>query len=272
MKILSILFLVNAIAGSAAFVPSRIAKGPSSFVVRINQGANDQSTFSSSSLQLSSRSEELIIATSPPVSFSPDHSDLDLMRQLKVRYKWLSRRNFLTLAFFQAAILASGADILTQTMESGSVDYSHVAAMATIAATMSGVFNAMCLRELEAQWPGKGNIEVAMKTIIHATIIASIINSAYLACVPLLADDIYQWTGLPDGNPLSAWNLPEFITLTKLEIAMFIPYNTLAFSFVPPQVRPLTHAMISASFNVAVSAVTLGYYDIWCSRAMETIG
>ena len=61
------------------------------------------------------------------------------------------------------------------------------------------------------------------------------------------------------------WTLPEFVTLTKLEVCMFIPYNTLAFSFVPPRVRPLTHAMVSATFNVAVSAVTLGYCTPGCA-------
>ena len=50
---------------------------------------------------------------------------------------------------------------------------------------------------------------------------------------------------------------------------MFIPYNTLAFSFVPPRVRPLTHAMVSATFNVAVSAVTLGYWDAWVRGAAQ---
>ena len=37
---------------------------------------------------------------------------------------------------------------------------------------------------------------------------------------------------------------------------------------VPPSVRPLTHAMISATFNVAVSAVTLGYFDAWVAKAL----
>ena len=95
--------------------------------------------------------------------------------------------------------------------------------------------------------------------MIHAVILASIINSAYLAGVPALTD-IYS-SGLPIREGVEGWTVPEFITLTKLEVCMFIPYNTLAFSFVPPRVRPLTHAMVSATFNVAVSAVTLGYWD-----------
>ena len=51
-----------------------------------------------------------------------------------------------------------------------------------------------------------------------------------------------------------------------------VPYNTIAFKFVPPQVRPLTHATVSATFNVAVSAVTLGYFDTWCDRAVHLFG
>jgi hypothetical protein len=93
--------------------------------------------------------------------------------------------------------------------------------------------------------------------MIHAVILASIINSAYLAGVPALTD-IYS-TGLPITEGCEGWTVPEFITLTK--------YNTLAFSFVPPRVRPLTHAMVSATFNVAVSAVTLGYWDAWVRGA-----
>ena len=103
------------------------------------------------------------------------------------------------------------------------------------------------------------------KTMIHAVILASIINSAYLAGVPALTD-IYS-SGLPITEGVEGWTVPEFITLTKLEVCMFIPYNTLAFSFVPPRVRPLTHAMVSATVNLAVSAGTLGYWDAWVRGA-----
>ena len=68
---------------------------------------------------------------------------------------------------------------------------------------------------------------------------------------------LYAGGGLP-ADALAGWSPDEFVTLTKLEICMFIPYNSLAFSYVPPRVRPLTHALVSATFNVAVSAVTLG--------------
>jgi len=212
---------------------------------------------------------------------------------LSAGYSRLTNEHYLAMAFAQAGVLASCADVATQYMESGSISLPHVAAMAAVASTMSGAANAMWLRQLEAAFPGKGGRAVAVKTLIHAIIIASIINSAYLVGVPLLtrllADGtlavhaptwcasvpaslqrmgvLEQWCHPTPPGLFSGWSVPEFITLTKLEVAMFIPYNLLAFRHVPPQVRPLTHAMISATFNVAVSAVTLGYFDEWCSRA-----
>ena len=48
--------------------------------------------------------------------------------------------------------------------------------------------------------------------MIHAVILASIINSAYLAGVPALTD-IYS-SGLPITEGVG-WTVPEFITLTK---------------------------------------------------------
>lgn len=101
-------------------------------------------------------------------------------------------------------------------------------------------------------------------------VIASIINSVYLVGVPFLTT-CFAEAALPVHALFSGWSVDEFITLTKLEIAMFIPYNTVAFKYVPPRVRPLTHAIISATFNVAVSAVTLGYFDAWCERVVQAV-
>ena len=77
----------------------------------------------------------------------------------------------------------------------------------------------------------------------------------YLAGVPLLTE-AFSSGAVPPGGLLDGWRLDEFVTLTKLEVCMFIPYNALAFNYVPPNVRPLTHALVSATFNVCVSAVT----------------
>ena len=186
------------------------------------------------------------------------------------KYKQLTTDYYLLMAFLQAGVLASSADMATQTMEhAGPLDFSHVAAMAAVASTMSGLMNAIWLKQLESKFPGTGAKEVATKTMIHAVIIASIINSAYLVFVPMFT--AYGFTPAAfDLNVITSnWSWEEFIILTKLEILMFIPYNTVAFKFIPPSIRPLTHAAISATFNIAVSAVTLGYFDVWCQRALN---
>ena len=194
----------------------------------------------------------------------------DFIGDLGARYQQLVKDHYVPMACLQAAILAGGADIATQTLEHAqALDYSHVAAMSTVASTMSGGANAVWLRMLEDKYPGRETDAIIKKTMIHAVILASIINSAYLAGVPALTD-IYS-SGLPITDGVEGWTLPEFVTLTKLEVCMFIPYNTLAFSFVPPRVRPLTHAMVSATFNVAVSAVTLGYWDAWVRGAAHVV-
>jgi len=194
----------------------------------------------------------------------------DFIGDLGARYQQLVKDHYVPMACLQAAVLAGGADIATQTLEHAqALDWSHVGAMSTVASTMSGGANAIWLRMLEEQYPGRETDAIFKKTMIHAVILASIINSAYLAGVPALTD-IYS-SGLPITEGVEGWTLPEFVTLTKLEVCMFIPYNTLAFSFVPPRVRPLTHAMVSATFNVAVSAVTLGYWDAWVRGAAHVV-
>uniref|UniRef100_A0A7S1FNR1 Uncharacterized protein n=1 Tax=Corethron hystrix TaxID=216773 RepID=A0A7S1FNR1_9STRA len=193
-------------------------------------------------------------------------------------YSQLTTEHYLLMAFLQAACLASAADVTTQALESGAgaVDFRHVAAMATVASIMSGFMNAVWLRQLEGAFPGTQTKEVVIKTLIHAVIIASIINSAYLVFVPIFTEYFFcagggagfGFTDLP-SVAFGKFEMDEFITLTKLELLMFVPYNTLAFKLIPPQVRPLTHAAVSATFNVAVSAVTLGYFNIWCERAQN---
>lgn len=251
--------------------PSHCQSASKTFIEGRNVGiVHHQASADHMVLHLSSRAEDAN-GYLPARSVNP-------LERISEGYKKLTTEHYLTMAFLQAGCLASIADATTQVMEgAGPVDVSHVAAMATVASTMSGAMNAVWLRQLEETFPGTGTKEVAAKTLIHAVILASIINSAYLAGVPLF--DTY-YTAVQHGAfhslpPLdistffAGWSMDEFLTLTKLEVMMFIPYNTLAFKFVPPAVRPLTHATISATFNVAVSAITLGYFNTWCDRAFS---
>jgi len=208
-----------------------------------------------------------LFALERTTSRSPLRSDASSYSQsLSDRYNQLTTNHYELTAFAQAAILASSADIVTQTMETASMDIWHVCAMASVAASFSGYLNAIWLQQLEEHFPGRSVTAVMSKTLIHAMILASIINSAYLVGVPFLTEFYHHHGSLSLSHLFDGWSLEEFWVLTKLEIGMFIPYNTLAFQFIPPNIRPLTHAAVSATFNVAVSAVTLGYMDAWVDR------
>ena len=70
-------------------------------------------------------------------------------------YASLQAEHYLAMAFLQAGVLASTADVATQSMEAvATLDLGHVGAMATVAAVMSGAVNAVWLRQLEAHFPG----------------------------------------------------------------------------------------------------------------------
>ena len=58
----------------------------------------------------------------------------DFIGDLGARYQQLVKDHYVPMACLQAAVLAGGADIATQTLEHAqALDYSHVAAMSTVA-------------------------------------------------------------------------------------------------------------------------------------------
>lgn len=188
-------------------------------------------------------------------------------------YARVSNEHYLSCAFVQAGLLSGGADVTTQLMQDvDGVNVAHVLAMATVASTMSGVANAAWLRQLEDAFPGIGTQEVITKALFHAFVIASIINSAYLLGVPILTSFYVEGSPPTLASLSEGWTVESFMTLTKLELCMFVPYNLIAFRAIPVRVRPLTHAMVSATFGVAVSAITLGYFDAWCEGAATFFG
>mmetsp|Transcript_38266 Transcript_38266/g.38647 ORF Transcript_38266/g.38647 Transcript_38266/m.38647 type:complete len:334 (-) Transcript_38266:154-1155(-) len=208
----------------------------------------------------------------------------NIISSVSTTYSQLSRDFYLPLSFFQSSTIACFADIIVQHLEGADpIDFSHVLAMMTIAATASGCFNAYFLRKLENKYPGKEGQDVAIKAFVSTIILGGAINLAYLVGVPLLTCSVFAFGGagsaVPDAVPhlplldsahiLEGWNLDEFITLTKVECLIFAPYHSIAFNFVPPQVRPLTQAGIAGVFNIIVSAVTLGYFNIWVDRALN---
>jgi len=184
------------------------------------------------------------------------------------KYSVWTKNYYLFMAFLQSGIIACAADIFTQKMEGAvPIDYAHVLALLSVAAIASGWFNALLLRRIEAAYPGSGTKEVVMKAIISTLPLGGAINAMYLIGVPLLRTTVFaEEHRLP---PLDAdiifqgWTVEKFITLTKIECIMFLPYHSLAFKMISLQWRPVFQAGMAGVFSIAVSAVTLGYFNIW---------
>jgi len=204
-------------------------------------------------------------------------------RRLSQKYSQFSKDYYLTAAFIQSSFIAFLADLWTQKMATRvaatataafSYDYSHAFAIASVAATASGSINAYFLRKLEQAFPGKNVKNVSAKTLISTFLLGGAINAAYIIGVPLFSNTLFSSatsrklaaSSMPQTSVLrfifQGWTNAKFITLTKVECLMFLPYHLLAFNLVPSQLRPLTQAGMAGIFNIIVSAVTLGYFTM----------
>lgn len=165
-------------------------------------------------------------------------------------------------AGIQSAMLSSVSDSISQMMHGLSVDVAHVAAMATIAFTLSGSLNAIWLRNLEDRIPGGDVAAIATKTACDFLFCATWFNSAYLGLVPVLTA-LYSGSPPSEALALWGWTAADFQAAMMLEASTFSPYNMFAFRVVPADLRPLTSAMLSATCTIVMSGLTLGYGVNW---------
>ena len=163
--------------------------------------------------------------------------------QFSTRYEQVSRESYLSLAAVQAGVLGGCSDAASQAMLLGSartIDTHHVAALACLAAVLSGCFNAKWLAMIEQAVPGSSTRAVVTKSVADFFIAGTLANSAYLVGVPLLTATL---AGTPaDPDVFSGWTPEGFRSVMLLELCTFGPYNLFAFRAVPPQLRPLTAA------------------------------
>ena len=187
------------------------------------------------------------------------------LKAAAVLYDVLSTESAVALAAAQSFVLASGADSISQMLHGAPVDIAHVAAMATCASVFSGGLNVPWLRLLERWMPGSHASAVAAKSSADFAIAAPLVNSAYLCSVPLLTA-LYHDAGstealsasLADGLA-TGWTPEGLASGMLINLCTFQPYNVLQFACVPPRLRPLGGACVSATATVLLSAVTLGH-------------
>ena len=158
-----------------------------------------------------------------------------------------------TAAAAQSLLLAGTADCVSQAMH-GPVELGHVVAMALTASVLSGACNAAWLRKLEEAWPGTGTSAVLRKSLADYLVCAPIVLSGYLVLVPLLTllfgGASLDAVGTSLSSAGSGWTHEGFQSAMLLNLCTFQPYNLLQFSCVPPSLRPLGGACVSAASTV----------------------
>ena len=130
--------------------------------------------------------------------------------------------------------------------------------MAISAALLSGTFNYIWLQQLEEAVPGTTDRAVLTKTFLDYTIAGVLANSAYLVAVPALTA-LLGGASLADALAIHGWTPDGFRDVMLVELCTFMPYNLVAFRIVPPRLRPLCAATVSATCAIVLSGVTLGF-------------
>jgi len=167
-------------------------------------------------------------------------------------YRQLATTHYVPVAACQSAVMRGGSDLARQMMSSPApvIDAAHVAAIAAIALFVSGFGGSIWLRHLESQLGCSndgGFKNVLAKTAADFTCWAPVANSAYLLGVPALT------TG--DVGTALAGAHASLPSAMALEALIFVPYNLIAFSLVPPALRPSIQAVLACLFTIGLSSL-----------------
>jgi hypothetical protein len=96
--------------------------------------------------------------------------------------------------------------------------------------------------------PSDSQARVVEKALIDACVWAPIANGAYLGLTPLV-----EGAGLQRSGEVIQ---ERFVEVMKTELKTFTPYNLVAFSLIPPLLRPFTTGFVSMCFGVYISYIT----------------
>jgi hypothetical protein len=165
-----------------------------------------------------------------------------------------SELRYLSTLFVQAGMLGGASDALSQAIDGVPVNGAHVVAMALSASVLGGIFDTIWLQIIEREVPGTNIAAVLTKTVADFVIAGTLVNSAYLLGVPILTAAL---SGMPLPHPLfEGWTLDQFASAMRLELFTYTPYDLFAFRLIPPEIRPLAMAVVSAINTIVLSGIT----------------
>ena len=189
---------------------------------------------------------------------APPAASLDALASMSTHYlEHLDNDYFLTTCT-QSFALVSAGDVMAQVIEEhmgvreGGVDFGRTVRFGFLGILVSGLGTARWLQFLEEvvgptaggdQWAG-----VVEKVAMDFCMWAPIANAFYIVAVPAVEGEV----DLTRENA-AALISERFGPAMAAEFCMFVPYDLLAFSLIPPLLRPLTASCVSLCYAVFMS-------------------
>lgn len=99
--------------------------------------------------------------------------------------------------------------------------------------------------KLDLLWPGSRFREVLIKSVVEIATVGIFVNSVSMAARGLLVGR--------KGEDVLPHVIQEMPRVTLNDIRVWMPYNLVAFRFIPALVRPTTTAMMEASWQTYIS-------------------
>lgn len=164
-------------------------------------------------------------------------------------YNEALRTNYDLTTAVQAFVLVGMGDAIAQKIEKVEFDPVRTLRMGSLGLVIGGIGTSHWLKFLESQLPGHATAaRVVEKSLIDACFWAPIANGAYLGLTPLV-----EGAGLQRSGEVVQ---ERFAEVMKTELKTFTPYNLVAFSLIPPLLRPFTTGFVSMCFGVYISYIT----------------
>jgi hypothetical protein len=157
--------------------------------------------------------------------------------------------------------LCTGADIVAQQMEGPTKkwDLKRLVVAGVIGMLFGGFIYPSAYTMLDAKWVGKDFVSVFTKSVIDCATVGLLGNAVTMTC-----------HGFSSGRQRLAvlqHVIREMPRVTLHDAYVWLPYNMLAFTIIPPLIRPATTSLVEASWQTYISMRSNDY----ASRAATAV-
>ena len=145
------------------------------------------------------------------------------------------------------ATLCACSDLLAQRIETSGlgIDLRRFTSSGLIGAAFGGFVYPMAYARLDAMWPSSAFVSVLQKSCLEIATVGTFVNSVSMSSRGLLA-------GRHRGD-VANHVLREMPSVTLNDVKVWLPYNLVAFTFIPQYLRPSTTALMEASWQTYIS-------------------